>query len=544
MAGLRLRWKPRELTGRENELVEQSDREPNNAGDTEPKKIRAAEYVRMSTEHQKYSTENQADAIRSYAELHQMEIVRTYSDAGKSGLNIEGRDGLKQLIDDVERGETDFDVILVYDISRWGRFQDADESAYYEYICRRSGISVHYCAEQFDNDGSPISTIVKGVKRAMAGEYSRELSAKVFAGQCRLIELGYRQGGMAGYGLRRMRIDQNGIPQGILRFGEHKSLQTDRVILVPGPEEEIENVRWMYRQFVDGGNVESEIASQLNDRGVTTDLSRPWSRGTVHQVLTNEKYIGNNVFNRRSFKLKKERLKNSPEMWIRADNAFEAIVDPQIFFTAQGMIRERNRRFSDEEMIERLRRLFDHQGYLSGLIIDESENMASSGSYQRRFGSLIRAYELVGFKPDRDYRYIEINRALRRLHAEVVTDTIASIEDLGGRISRCPNTDLLSVNGEFTASVVIARCQQTPAGSLRWKIRLDTGLAPDITLALRMDEENETPLDYYLLPRFEMTTGRIRLAEENGLMLDAFRFDSLEFFFAMAERVKITEIAI
>ena len=59
-----------------------------------------------------------------------------------------------------------------------------------------------------------------------------------------------------------------------------------------------------------------------------------------------------------------------------------------------------------------------------------------------------------------------------------------------------------------------------------------------------MDEENETPLDYYLLPRFEMTTGRIRLAEENGLMLDAFRFDSLEFFFAMAERVKITEIAI
>jgi hypothetical protein len=41
-----------------------------------------------------------------------------------------------------------------------------------------------------------------------------------------------------------------------------------------------------------------------------------------------------------------------------------------------------------------------------------------------------------------------------------------------------------------------------------------------------------------------MTTDRIRLAEENGLMLDAFRFDSLEFFFAMAERVRITEIAI
>ena len=163
-------------------MVERSDREPNIADDTEPKMVRAAQYVRMSTEHQKYSTENQADAIRSYAECHHMEIVRTYSDAGKSGLKIEGRDGLKQLIDDVEGGETDFDVILAYDISRWGRFQDADESAYYEYICRRRGISVHYCAEQFDNDGSPVSTIVKGVKRAMAGEYTRELSAKVFAG--------------------------------------------------------------------------------------------------------------------------------------------------------------------------------------------------------------------------------------------------------------------------------------------------------------------------------------------------------------------------
>ncbi|MGC5204439.1 recombinase family protein, partial [Klebsiella pneumoniae] len=67
-----------------------------------------------------------------------------------------------------------------------------------------------YCAEQFENDGSTVSTIVKGVKRAMAGEYSRELSAKVFAGQCRLIELGFRQGGPAGYGLRRILIDQNG----------------------------------------------------------------------------------------------------------------------------------------------------------------------------------------------------------------------------------------------------------------------------------------------------------------------------------------------
>lgn len=135
----------------------------------------AAMYVRMSTDHQKYSTENQADAIREYANRYNIEIIRTYTDAGKSGLKLDGRDALKQLIDDVQAGGVPYSMILVLDVTRWGRFQDADESAYYEYICRRAGIDVQYVAEQFENDGSPVSTIVKGVKRAMAGEYSREL---------------------------------------------------------------------------------------------------------------------------------------------------------------------------------------------------------------------------------------------------------------------------------------------------------------------------------------------------------------------------------
>ena len=348
---------------------------------------------------------------------------------------------------------------------------------------------------------------------------------------------------MAGFGLRRMRVDQSGKPQDILAMGEHKSLQTDRVILVPGPDDEVETVRWMYRQFIDEGKVESEIAALLNERGVRTDLGRAWTRGTVHQVLTNEKYIGNNVFNRRSFKLKQMRVVNPPEDWVRADRAFDAIVEPQQFFTAQGMIRERNRRFSGEEMLNRLKQLFDRHGYLSGLIIDEAENMPSSGAYSGRFGSLIRAYRLVGFTPRRDYRYIEINRALRAMHAEVVAGAIACIEELGGAVRRNPTSELLTVNAEFSASIVIARCQHTWAGSRRWKIRLDTGLAPDLTVALRMDDTNEAALDYYLLPLAELHTKRIRLAEENGLILDAFRFETLEFFFAMAERARISELA-
>ena len=153
---------------------------------------RAAQYVRMSTDYQQYSIENQAVVIATYAELHKLTIVHTYRDEGESGLRIENRGGLTELVEDVQSGRADFAHLLVFDVSRWGRFQDVDESAHYEFICRRAGVEVAYCAEQFDNDGSLLASIMKNIKRVMAAEFSRELSAKVFAGSVRLTHRGPR----------------------------------------------------------------------------------------------------------------------------------------------------------------------------------------------------------------------------------------------------------------------------------------------------------------------------------------------------------------
>jgi DNA invertase Pin-like site-specific DNA recombinase len=512
-------------------------------GEGERTQVRAAEYVRMSTDHQRYSTENQSDAIHEYARRRGIEIVRTYADHGKSGLSVAGRDALQQLLDDVRTGRADFMTILVYDVSRWGRFQDADESAYYEYVCKRAGITVQYCAEQFENDGSPISTIVKGVKRAMAGEYSRELSAKVFAGQCRLIEFGFRQGGPAGYGLRRCLVDGAGAPKGELSRGEQKSIHTDRVVLVHGPGEEIETVRWMYRAFVEQDQTERGIADLLNARGLRTDLGRPWTRGTVHQVLINEKYAGDNVWNRVSSKLHGKPVRNGPDLWIRRDGAFEPVVESLLFNAAQAVIRERYQRLSDGEMLEALRRLLGRHGYLSGILIDEAEDMPSSGAYQSRFGGLLRAYQLVGFTPDRDFRYLEVNRALRAMHPTVVAATVEGIRRAGGEVEQDPASDLLTINGEFTASIVLARCQETASGRLRWHIRLDVGLAPDITVAVRMAVGNRESLDYYLLPRLDVSFPRFRLEEHNGITFDAYRFDGLDALFDLAARSPVLEAA-
>src|SRR3546814_1279189 len=88
-------------------------------------------------------------------------------------------------------------------------------------------------------------------------------------------------------------------------------------------------VRWMYRAFVEG-RAEREIAVLLNDRGIVTDLGRPWTRGTVHQVLINGKYAGDNVWNRISFKLKKKRVRHSTDTWIPADGVFAPIIAPKI----------------------------------------------------------------------------------------------------------------------------------------------------------------------------------------------------------------------
>jgi len=503
--------------------------------------LRAAEYVRMSTEHQRYSTTNQADVIRQYAARQGLQVVKTYADEGKSGLRLDGRDALKQLIADVQAGYPGFETILVYDISRWGRFQDADESAYYEYICRRAGISVQYCAEQFENDGSPVSTIVKGVKRAMAGEYSRELSAKVFAGQCRLIEMGYRQGGPAGYGLRRQLVDEDGDPKSELAVGEHKSIQTDRVVLIPGPDDEIEVVRGIYESFTRFDRTEAEIAAGLNANGVISHLGRPWTRGMVHQILINEKYIGNNVWNHYSYKLKQRRVRNSPEVWIRADGVFESIVDKASWEKAQDIICKRANRYSDDELLGGLRRLYDSTGFLSGLIIDEDTKLPSSSVYRGRFGSLLKAYELVGFSPDRDYEYVEINRSLRSQHPKIVEHAISNIEDIGGHVNRDKATDLLFINGEFRASIVIARCQESYTTRQRWHLRFDTSLRPDVTVGVRMKRGNEEVLDYFLFPRIDVWAEKLRLAEWNPVWIDTYRFDDLQYLFAMAARASLTE---
>lgn len=504
----------------------------------------AAAYVRMSTEHQKYSTSNQMDIIEEFAARRAMDIIQIYSDEGKSGLRVKGRDALTRMIGDVTSGRAKFSSILVYDISRWGRFQDADESAHYEFMCRRQGISVHYCAEMFENDGSMMANMNKMMKRMMAGDYSRELSVKVFQGACRLIRMGFKQGGTAGYGLRRMLVDQAGQPKGLLRMGEHKSIQTDRVVLVPGPENEVADVRWIYDAFTRENLSENEIATILNSRGILTDYQRAWNRSTVHQILTNEKYIGNNVYHRTSFKLKSKHVRNEPDQWVRADGMWPSIIDPELFCVAQKIIADRSRIFTDEELLDKLKFILGAKGRISGILIDEAEGIPSSAAFRHRFGSLVNAYSLIGYTPAVDYSFIAENQAIRRLRPEMMSMVVSRLKEAGASVDLAGDDGLVLVNGELLVSIILCRHVTTARGSSRWLIRLDWGLGPDLTIAARLEAGNEEIRDFYLLPMIDMNADKLgrRMADHNCIEMDAYRCDDLSNFFRMAERTLIQDI--
>jgi hypothetical protein len=100
--------------------------------------------------------------------------------------------------------------------------------------------------------------------------------------------------------------------------------------------------------------------------------------------------------------------------------------------------------------------------------------------------------------------------------------------------------DLITINGEFACSIVIARCTSIRAGGvMRWNLRLDTILSPDITVAVRLAPNNRQAMDYYLLPKMDMPASRLRLAERNGVFLDTYRFDTLHRFFQICGRTRL-----
>jgi DNA invertase Pin-like site-specific DNA recombinase len=483
----------------------------------------------MSTDHQRYSIENQAAVIATYAQVHQISIVRTYRDDGQSGLKLKNRSGLMQLLADINSGYADFGHILVYDVSRWGRFQDTDESAHYEFMCKQAGVKVTYCAEQFDNDGTMLSSIVKNLKRVMAAEFSRELSVKVHAGASRFIRLGFASGGHTPYGLRRLLLDENQKVRAVLKSGERKFLQTDHVKLIPGPDEEVTVVKWIFEHFLLGESQVS-IANELNQNAIPTNTGRPWNADAIGRILRNENYIGNLVYNRRSFKLKEKKQRNPPELWVRAEHCIEPIIELEEFLQAERIIKERRVEISEEEKLVRLRKLLMKNGKLNRGIVDRAVGIPRLQTYQKYFGSVRNAYRLVGYVSKVNCDYLESRGRWAELMAELASYLSRDIGKLYTEPTFSRSTNCLILDTNFGISFRLARRQfgRKLSHLPFWSINFRAHLVPGWVVSIRLNEQNTDPLDYLLIPTPLARGRQVRFSEPARLSHGIERFASFD----------------
>ena len=497
---------------------------------------RAARYLRMSTDMQRYSFDNQSEAIASYAARNGLTIVESYEDSGRSGLRLKGRPALKQLINDVVSGGANFRVILVYDVSRWGRFQDIDESAYYEFICKEAGVVVEYCAEQFENNNSLTATVIKNLKRAMAGEFSRELSVKVHAGQSRVAAMGFRVGATAGYSLRRFLLDEHGNRKMELTQGQRKSIQTERVILVPGSPEEIKTVHRVYDLFIDHQKSLNAIAKVLNEDGVPNVAGRLWSSISVRELLTNYKYIGTCVYHRTSKKLGVNSQRNPKDEWVTTPGAFEPIVSPERFSQARRQLKENAIHYNDSELLNFLSATWCTKGHLSRNVIDGSEVCPSSNTYKKRFGNLTTAFRKIGFTSP----VISNRDGLRRIREGICSEVAAAIRNYGGSAQFYPQSKFLfRVNNEIDVTVALGRTAPSHSryGHNRWRFGYRSQRKPDILIIARVDHAESSPRDYFFLPYMFLPAGTwLTVSGANYRRLKGFHAASLAPFLQLCTR--------
>jgi len=486
----------------------------------------AAIYLRVSTESQNYSTRHQRAAIEQYAAANQLQIIREYVDEGKSGLDIRRRAGLRQLMLDVQGGDAPFKVIVVYDVSRWGRFQDVDEAAYHEHSCRRVGIHVVYCAEQFQNDGSALASLLKGIKRTMAAEYSRELSEKVFAAQCRFISMGFKQGGHAGYGFRRLSLASDGAPRRLLAYGESKATVTDRVVLVLGPDQEVATVRRIYRLYLDDLAKEGAIARLLESDGIESEFGRPWTKAMVNSILTNVKYTGQLAYNRRSCKLSRPRTHNDASEWVLNKTAFPAIVSTATFRAAKAERERRNRRYGADELLSLLRACHARHGKVTAEIIAADLLLPDPQLFVRAFGSLIKAYDRAGLVRTKTHNFLDTKDAVFAHRARLRNLAAALAEQAGASVEAGAIAGRLIINGTLTVQVVVSPGFQPKRGLKRWSVR--RWPLVDFHLVARC-ASNHAVDDYFLLPADAFpASNRLYLHGGEGGQYSSYRYANLE----------------
>ncbi len=365
----------------------------------------AAQYIRMSTDTQNLSPQVQKEAIEAYALVNDMTVVASYEDEARSGVTLRNRAEMRKLLSDVIASDCAYSTILVYDVSRWGRFQDADESAYYEYHCRKNGVEVIYVREQFDRERTPLSDLLKALKRTMAAEFSRELGVKVRDAQRKAVALGFQFGRLPAIGIDRVGVLPGGLRRPLAR--DERPRKGERVAWIAGPAEELRLVRRIFREYVGSDVTIAGLVRRLNAEGHSA-RGRPFTQSIMKCLLASEIFYGEFTWGRRKSGARKQRRGDGDPAIMRSALVMDPVVSKSVWTKAQEKRRALSHQFdrTKESLLADLRRAFVSQ---PGLAAQEmmAHGCAHFGMYKKHFGSVRAAMHLAGrdeAEMDRKYR--------------------------------------------------------------------------------------------------------------------------------------------
>lgn len=360
----------------------------------------------MSTLGQTSSVALQEEAIARFCDREGLVVVRSYVDKGKSGLSTRGRTALQTMLRDVLAGP-EYAMIVVADVSRWGRYPDPDEAAHYEFMCRSAGVPVIYCTPTVEEDVSPASTLIKSVQRLLAVEFSEQKSAWTLRGQDFSRRRGGWVGGEAPFGFSRRVIGEGADVGRILKVGERKAKSDGLIGLAWGPEAEVRAVRRVFDLYVNEVRSVADTVRVLNADKVVTRQGHGWTARQVRAVLKNELVIGILARERTVW-----RMRQCIRVLPRAAWTRRAVVAPMIskarFEEAQRRLAGGGRhRNGEPEILAELRRLLARHGSLDRQTV-KAHGRFPPHRYVESFGSLQAAFRKVGYaRTTRDAQHVE-----------------------------------------------------------------------------------------------------------------------------------------
>lgn len=463
-----------------------------------PALVRAVAYYRHSAQdRQENSIPIQQDQVRAWAKEHGVEIIREFCDAGRSGLNSEGRPAFTEMMDEWIAKRDDFEYVLCLDVSRWGRFQDIDLSAQFSAICKKNKKQVIYTTIGKPKENDPLYPVYVQFERFRAAQYSRELSDKVWRGCVKIAEQGYLAGGPPPYGLSRLLLDEKREPLHVLNPGQHKGIHNQRVTLVEGPPEQVAVIRRVFEEFVEHGYSEYKIAERLNNDGILSPSGKRWGAGSVMARLRNEKYAGTMVYNQTSGKLKTPKHDNPMEEWVRTIDAFDGVIKIELFMRAQEILEKRKQRYDPDYMLRMLDALYKSHGMVRPGLLRLDDKMPTTGGYSREFGSLDSAFQKL-FDGER----VKARDAVHEQIRSQVSETLAY-------------SDFLVLDQKLTVSIQPA--VPVPHGyDTYWPLRRDTRPVIDMTLGVLLSEPADFKiLGFIALPRFGLDSRPLRFTSSS-----------------------------